>query len=165
MPCQFKINLGKECKQELVTWSKTENGLRRVEGRCVWHRAPDCAGGRVGPWSPPSLPGKLPACYSCACTTIELLLGLAENHHHATTDRAGVYILSGKEKHAPMTIREGLEHAGPVSPILFAPSDRAAARVREASWQTFAGHDGTLGYYGRVRRPDYDQRVHIVFCK
>ena len=113
----------------------------------------------------PSLPGKLPACYSCACTTIELLLGLAENHHHATTGRAGVYILSGKEKHAPMTIREGLEHAGPVSPILFAPSDCPAARVREASWQTFAGHDGTLGYYGRVRRPDYDRRVHIVFCK
>ena len=62
-----------------------------------------------------------------------------------------------------MTIREGLEHAGPVSPILFAPSDRAAARVREASWQTFAGHDGTLGYYGRVRRPDYDQRCTLYF--
>ena len=111
----------------------------------------------------PSLPGKLPACYSCACTTIELLLGLAENHHHATTGRAGVYILSGKEKHAPMTIREGLEHAGPVSPILFAPSDRPAARVREASWQTFAGHDGTLGYYGRVRRPDYDHGCTLYF--
>ena len=156
MPSQFKIHLRKECQQELVTWSKTENGLRRVEGRCVWHRAPDCAGGRVGPWSPPCLEN-CPLATRAACTTIELPLGLAENHHHATTGRAGVYILSGKEKHAPMTIREGLEHAGPVSPILFAPSDRPAARVREASWQTFAGHDGTLGYYGRVRGPDYDQ--------
>ena len=158
MPCQFKINLREECQQELVSWSKTENGLRRVEGRCVWHTAPDCAGGRVGPWSPPCLEN-CPLATRAACTTIELLLGLAENHHHATTGRAGVYILSGKEKHAPMTIREGLEHAGPVSPILFAPSDRPAARVREASWQTFAGHDGTLGYYGRVRGPDYHQRV------
>ena len=115
-------------------------------------------------WSPPCLEN-CPLATRAACTTIELLLGLAENHRHATTGRAGVYILSGKEKHAPMTIREGLEHAGPVSPILFAPSDHPAARVREASWQTFAGHDGTLGYYGRVRRPDYDQRGHIVFCK
>ena len=50
-----------------------------------------------------------------------------------------------------MTIREGLEHAGPVSPILFAPSDRAAARVREASRRLslvmMAPWD-TMGAYG-----------------
>ena len=73
MPCQFKINLRKECQQELVSWSKTENGLRRVEGRCVWHRAPDCAGGRVGPWSP-SLP---------AWKTARLLLVCLHNHRAA----------------------------------------------------------------------------------
>ena len=116
----------------------------------MWHTAPDCAGGRVGPWSPPCLEN-CPLATRGACTTIELPLGLAENHHHATTGRAGVYILSGKEKHAPMTIREGLEHAGPVSPILFAPSDRPAARVREASRRLslvmMAPWD-TMGAYG-----------------
>ena len=101
-------------------------------------------------WSPPCLEN-CPLATRAACTTIELPLGLAENHHHATTGRAGVYILSGKEKHAPMTIREGLEHAGPVSPILFAPSDRPAARVREASRRLslvmMAPWD-TMGAYG-----------------
>ena len=114
----------------------------------------------------PSLPGKLPACYSCCL------------HNHRAAPRSGreppprdhrqgrgVYSFREGETRPYDHVGEGLEHAGPVSPILFAPSDRPAARVREASWQTFAGHDGTLGYYGRVRGPDYDQcRVHIVFC-
>ena len=166
MPCQFKINLREECKQELVTWSKTENGLRRVDGRCVWHRAPDCAGGRVGPWSPPCLEN-CPLATRAACTTIELPLGLSPREPPPRDHRQGrgVYSFREGETRPYDHVGEGLEHAGPVSPILFAPSDRPAARVREASWQTFAGHDGTLGYYGRVRRPDYDQRVHIVFCK
>ena len=132
----------------------------------MWHRAPDCAGGRVGPWSPPCLEN-CPLATRAACTTIELVLGLLGREPPPRDHRQGrgVYSFREGETRPYDHVGEGLEHAGPVSPILFAPSDRPAARVREASWQTFAGHDGTLGYYGRVRGPDYDQcRVHIVFC-
>ena len=119
----------------------------------MWHRAPDCAGGRVGRGGVvPSLPGKLPACYSCCL------------HNHRAAPRSGreppprdhrqgrgVYSFREGETRPYDHVGEGLEHAGPVSPILFAPSDRPAARVREASRRLslvmMAPWD-TMGAYG-----------------
>ena len=111
---------------------------KRLYGGCgVWHTPSDCA---ASWWVGPSTAWKT----ADACTTIELPeVGLAQAA--AMRPPAGVYILSWKEKHAPMTIPAGLEHAVPS--FLPGPpsSGQPAARVREAS-QTFAGHDGSLGF-------------------
>ena len=97
-----------------------------------------------------------------AWKTARLLLVCLHNHRAAPRSGReppprdhrqgrGVYSFREGETRPYDHVGEGLEHAGPVSPILFAPTDRPAARVREASRRLslvmMAPWD-TMGAYG-----------------